>query len=59
MSKYTEYDTLLEMWRDHDYYDMGKKIRDEQWPPSKTAEFCAYFVRYIGVKHLDTLYKFI
>ena len=55
----TSFDSILEMWRDHNYYEIGQVIQREQWPPHVVAHFCAYFARYIGVKHLDTLYKFI
>lgn len=55
----TEFAKLIDMWHDHMYYDIGKTIRDEQWPSCKVAEFCAYFARYIGLKQLETLYKFI
>lgn len=55
----TDYWKLLEMWRDHDYYEVGQIIRTEEWGPSRVAEFCAYFSRYIGQSSLETLYKFI
>ena len=55
----TEFAKLIDMWHDHMYYDIGKTIQDEQWPSCKVAEFCAYFARYVGLKQLETLYKFI
>lgn len=55
----TKYQDLTEMWQDHMYYEVGKTIQSEQWPPRRVAEFCTYFARYIGLKQLETLYKFI
>ena len=50
---------LTDMWNNNMYYEMGKILREEKWPPCRVAEFCAYFARYIGLKQLETLYKFI
>jgi len=55
----TEYITLTELWKDGEYLQVGDIIRDEQWSASRVAEFCAYFVKYVGVNDLNILHRFI
>jgi hypothetical protein len=50
---------LTEMWQDHHYLEVGNYIKTVGWTPRETAEFCAYFCKYLGTKQLELLYKFI
>jgi hypothetical protein len=47
------------MWQDCKFIEVGKCINEAGWLPAETAEFCAYFCKYLGTKQLETLYKFI
>ena len=58
-TKYTEFITLTEMWQDGKYLEVGNIIASENWSPSTTAEFCAYFCKFLGTTQLEILYKFI
>ena len=53
------YIDLTEMWQDHQYLEVGGYIKHAGWTPRETAEFCAYFCKYLGTKQLEILYKFI
>lgn len=50
---------LTEMWQDALYNEVGDYIREAGWLPRETAEFCAYFCKYLGTNQLNILYKFI
>ena len=50
---------LTEMWQDGRYVEVGNFIKDNGWLPRETAEFCAYFCKYLGTNQLNILYKFI
>lgn len=55
----TCFTTLLELWYDHSYCEVGDTINNEEWSPGRVAEFCAYFGKYAGVSQLNILYKFL
>jgi hypothetical protein len=55
----TEFIVLTEMWHDCLYNEIGDVMVTEQWTPAEVAEFCAYFMRYVGTKPLEILYKFL
>jgi hypothetical protein len=55
----TEYIKLTELWNEGLYVEVGNTIRNEEWNAHRMAEFCAYFVKYIGINDLNILYKFI
>ena len=55
----TEFIVLTELWHDCKYNEIGTIINDENWSASRVAEFCAYFMKYIGTEPLRILYKFI
>jgi hypothetical protein len=57
--KNTEYIELTEMWRNGDYVDVGEVIFSEDWTNAQVAEFCAYFAKYLGLKELNVLHKFL
>ena len=55
----TEYIKLTDLWNDGEYLQVGDIIRNEEWSSRRIAEFCAYFVKYVGVNDLNTLHRFI
>jgi hypothetical protein len=55
----TEYIDLTEMWHNGEYADVARIINEESWSSSEVANFCAYFAKYIGLKELDVLNKFL
>ena len=55
----TEYITLTELWKDGQYLQVGDTIRNERWSAHRVAEFCAYFVKYVGLNDLNSLHRFI
>ena len=57
--KPTEYIELTELWQDGDYNEVGSIINNENWSPSRVAEFCAYVNRFLGSNQLNLLYKFL
>jgi len=57
--KNTDYIKLTELWQDGEYAEVGSVIRNEQWSSQRVAEFCAYFVKYIGTSDLQILHRFI
>tara|TARA_A100001515_G_scaffold139483_1_gene134152 strand:+ start:4215 stop:4391 length:177 start_codon:yes stop_codon:yes gene_type:complete len=57
--EYTDYISLTELWQDGEYADVARIINEESWNPSRVAEFCAYFNKYLGSNQLDILYKFL
>jgi hypothetical protein len=57
--KNTEFIQLTEMWQNGDYLDVAKTIKTEDWGNATLAEFCSYFVKYLGIRELNLLYKFL
>jgi hypothetical protein len=55
----TEHIQLTDLWNDGDYAEVGHIISEENWSASNVAEFCSYFAKYVGVKDLNILYKFL
>ncbi len=55
----TEYIKLTDLWNNGQYLEVGDIIRSEEWSASRVAEFCAYFVKYVGLSDLNTLHRFI
>lgn len=55
----TEYIDLTEMWHNGEYADVARIINEESWSSSEVANFCAYFVKYVGLNELDVLNKFL
>jgi len=47
------------MWQDAQYNEVGRCINTSSWSSRETAEFCAYFCKYLGINQLNLLYKFI
>lgn len=54
-----QYLKLTEMWQNAQYNEVGRYINNAGWLPRETAEFCAYFCKYLGTNQLNLLYKFI
>ena len=57
--KNTEFIKLTEMWQDAEYADVAETIHAENWEHSTLAEFCSYFVKYLGTRELHLLHKFL
>lgn len=57
--KLTDYIELTELWHEGEYLQVGDIIRHEEWSPNRVVEFCAYFVKNIGVNQLNILHRFI
>jgi len=57
--KNTEFINLTEMWQNGNYNDVAETIKTENWEHSTLAEFCSYFVKYLGIRELNLLYKFL
>ena len=57
--KITSFIELTELWQDGEYYEVGAVINNEEWPPSRVAEFSAYVAKYLGLTQLEVLYKFL
>jgi hypothetical protein len=55
----TEYIILTELWNNGEYLKVGKTIKSEKWSACRMAEFCAYFVKYVGASQLNSLHRFI
>ena len=55
----TEYIKLTDLWNNGEYIQVGNTINNEEWSASRVAEFCAYFVKYVGVSDLNALHRFI
>lgn len=55
----TEFIKLTELWQDGDYAEVGDIIFTEDWSHARLAEFCLYFVKYIGLNEFQVLYKFL
>lgn len=55
----TEYIKLTDLWFEREYAEVGHIINEENWSSSQVAEFCSYFAKYVGVRDLEILYKFL
>lgn len=55
----TDYIKLTDLWFEREYAEVGHIINEEGWSPSQVAEFCSYFAKYVGLKELNVLYKFL
>lgn len=55
----TKHIQLTDLWQDGEYLEVGNIIREENWNASEVAEFCLYFVKYLGLKEFEFLYKFL
>ncbi len=55
----TEHIKLTDLWNEGEYAEVGHIISEEKWSASAVAEFCSYFARYVGVKELSILHKFL
>jgi len=55
----TEHIQLTDLWHKGEYLKVGKIIKEENWSSSEVAEFCLYFVKYVGLKEFELLYKFL
>ena len=55
----TEFIVLTDLWSNGKYIEVGDIIRAESWPASRVAEFCLYFVKYLGLREFEFLYKFL
>lgn len=55
----TSFITLTDLWYNGKYIEVGDIIRAEQWNSRKVAEFCLYFVKYVGLKEFEVLHKFL
>lgn len=58
-AKATEFIKLTELWQEGKYSEVAEIIFQEDWDNSKTAEFCAYFAKYLGLKELDILWRML
>lgn len=56
---YTKYIILTDLWHEGKFLEVGKIIKDEEWPSSRVAEFCLYFSKYVGLRDFEVLYKFL
>ena len=57
--KNTDYIKLTDLWFEREYAEVGHIIKEEEWSPARVAEFCSYFAKYVGLKELHVLYKFL
>ena len=55
----TEHIKLTDLWNAGDYAEVGRIISEEKWSASAVAEFCSYFAKYLGLRELEVLYKFL
>jgi len=46
--KNTEYIKLTEMWQNGQYLEVTDIITTEDWDYATFAEFCGYFIKYLG-----------
>ena len=59
MNNYTDYIDLTELWNDGSFTKVGEIINNESWSPNRVANFCAYFIKYVGLRDLEVLCKLI
>tara|TARA_B100002019_G_scaffold106695_1_gene91704 strand:+ start:40439 stop:40615 length:177 start_codon:yes stop_codon:yes gene_type:complete len=57
--KNTEYITLTEMWQDEQYLEVVDIISTENWDHSTLVEFCAYFIKYLGLKEFSVFQRLV
>ena len=55
----TEFIVLTDLWSNGKYIEVGDIIRAESWTSSRVAEFCLYFVKYMGLREFELLHKFL
>lgn len=55
----TEFIVLTDLWSNGKYTEVGDIIRAEDWKAARIAEFCLYFVKYLGLREFELLYKFL
>ena len=55
----TEFIVLTDLWSNGKYIEVGDIIRIENWNPSRIAEFCLYFLKYMGLREFELLHKFL
>jgi hypothetical protein len=55
----TKFIVLTDLWSNGKYIEVGDIIRAENWQPSRIAEFCLYFVKYMGLREFELLHKFL
>jgi len=55
----TEYIKLTDLWQEGQYIKVGEIINEENWSPSRVAEFCAYFNKYLGATQLNVLHRLL
>lgn len=55
----TDFVVLTDLWFKGQYFELGNIVRDENWTPSRIAEFCFYFAKHIGLRDLEVLHKFL
>jgi len=55
----TKFIVLTDLWSNGKYNEVGDIIRAENWKPSQIAEFCLYFVKYMGLREFEILHKFL
>jgi hypothetical protein len=56
---HTKFIVLTDLWSNGKYIEVGDIIRAESWKPSRIAEFCLYFVKYMGLREFELLHKFL
>ena len=55
--KNTEYIKLTEMWQDGHYLEVADAIASEDWDYATFAEFCGYFIKYLGLKEFSVFQR--
>jgi hypothetical protein len=55
----TDFIVLTDLWQDGFFSEVGDIISSEKWTQSRTAEFCLYFSKYLGLREFEVLYKFL
>lgn len=55
----TKFIVLTDLWSNGKYTEVGDIIRAEDWKAARIAEFCLYFVKYLGLREFELLYKFL
>lgn len=55
----TDFIELTELWNNGSYNKIGEIIRREKWDQNRIVEFCSYFAKYVGLRELNILYKFL
>lgn len=51
--------TVLDMWNNNQYLEIGYLIKDEEWGVARVAKFCNYMAKNAGIQSLEQLYKFL